>query len=238
MLVKNYKKWKKRYQLRNLYSTNARTPFYDIASYYLPEDKNATIIDIGSGRGHFEEYLNLADKHKNLFLLDQNNTTIKSLRSKFKKVILYKAPDKLPFRDNSVSYVYCSHFVEHLYYHELYMLLKEIDRVLVKNGIIVINTPLLHSSFYSDLSHVKPYNPEVFIRYLCSKSGDHSADCISETYSVLALVYRMVRVDVEKEWGSLLPLIDLLIRLLNIIFRKLKLKKYIKNGYILVLKKN
>ena len=41
------------------------------------------------------------------------------------------------------------------------------DRCLKNNGYIIISTPLLWYGFYDDLSHVKPYNPEVLLKYFC-----------------------------------------------------------------------
>lgn len=85
------------------------------------------------------------------------------LKTKFKYTILYKAPNRLPFEKSSVDYIFCSHLIEHLYYNEFYQLLKEIDRVLKKNGIFVVISPLLGKKFYNNLSHIKPYNPGIFL---------------------------------------------------------------------------
>jgi len=47
----------------------------------------------------------------------------------------------LPFPDNSVDYLYSSHFLEHLFKEEARQFLKEAHRVLKKEGIIRIGVP-------------------------------------------------------------------------------------------------
>lgn len=233
--IRELSSWKKSYQPRRDYSSRVRHPFYKLAEQYLPDDDEAVILDIGAGEGLFGEYLE--DRFNNFYLLDANPVTIESLKSRFENVILYTAPSKLPFEDCRVSYIHCSHLVEHLYYSELYAFLKEIDRVLKKEGILVISTPLLWTNFYHNLSHVKPYNPNVFITYLCRKSKQGFADSISESYSILEEVYRYTTVDFG-EWGSDYMLVDFLIQFSKRIFSIFKIKKYTRNAYTLVLRKS
>lgn len=126
-LKNKIKSLKKSYQQRKLYCTGNRNLFYDIAARYLPSDKNTIIVDIGTREGEFAQYLNLAKKYRNLFLLDGNDETVKNLQIKFNNAILYKVPGKLPFETATVSYVHCSHIIEHLYPKELYEVLREIE---------------------------------------------------------------------------------------------------------------
>ena len=238
MMRKNYNLWKKSYQSRKNYSTTNPHLFFKIAAKYLPPNEKAIIVDIGAGNGKFEDYLKLVNKYKNLFLLDGNSETIENLKGRYKNAIPYRVPDKLPFESATVSYVICSHLIEHLYYQEFYKFLKEIDRILDKDGILVIISPLLWSTFYSDLSHVKPYNPDVFLRYLCQKTENRSHVAISQEYSILELIYRYTNIDINEGWGSSSFIIDFLIQLLKKVLYKLRIQKYAKNGYLLVLKKN
>lgn len=237
-VTRKYKSWKKSYHFRRYYCTIDRRPFYDIAAKYLPTDESAIIVDIGSGEGQFTGYLNLVNKYKNLFLLDGNSFTIKNMRSKFWNAILYKAPEKLPFESATVSYIHCSHLIEHLFPKELYQFLKEVDRVLDKDGIFVVSSPMLWSGFYGDLSHVKPYNPDVILNYLCRRSKNRSVDIISENYTKLELIYRYTNLELDEGLGSNLQLVDFMIQIAKWLFSKLGLKKYVKNGYTLVLKKS
>ena len=236
ILIRKLNSCKKSYQFRRDYCTTSRHPFYDLAGRYLPDDKEGIVVDIGAGEGDFAEHLSLANRYTNVYLLDANNSTIEVLRSKFKNAVLYKVPERLPFEDTSVSYVHCSHIVEHLCHAELYSFLKEVDRVLNRGGVIVISTPLLWKSFYCDLTHIKPYYPSVFINYLCRKSSQRSADSISENYAVLELVYRYATVCFE-EWGSRHILFDFVIQCSRKLLGKLGINRYVTNGYTLVLRK-
>lgn len=237
MLRRKYNSWKKSYQRRRIYCTMDRRPFYDIAAKYLLSDENGIVVDIGSGVGEFADYLNLASTYKNVFLLDGNSATIENLKSRFRNAILYKCPNKLPFESATVNFIHCSHLIGYLYPQDFYQFLKEIDRVLVKNGIFVVSAPMLWSRFYNNLAHVKPYNHEVLLNYLCCKSKNPSHDIISDKYLVLELVYRYRTLAFYESWGSGLSVIDFVIRLLMKVISILGIKKYAINGYTLVLKK-
>lgn len=47
----------------------------------------------------------------------------------------------LPFPDNSVEKVYCSHFLEHFYHHDLINLLTEVKRILKPGGSFFVVVP-------------------------------------------------------------------------------------------------
>jgi len=236
-ISKKYKKWKKSYRSRRLYCASDRYPFYDIAAKYLPRDTNAVIVDVGAGQGKFADYLDLSNRYENVYLLDANEATIEDVKKKYQNTILYRAPDPLPFESNSVSYVHCSHILEHLQHQELYRLLKEIDRILGNHGILVISAPILWSKFYDDLSHVRPFNPAVFFSYLCHQSKDRSTYRISHNYAVVDLVYRYTTVDFDEGWGSTIPMLDFIIQVSKRIVSSFGFKRYKKNGFTMVLVK-
>lgn len=223
---------------QNKYTTKGRHPFFKLAEKYLPLDKGSTIVDIGAGGGLFAEFLNLEEKYDNLFLLDGNQVAVDNLKKKYNNCILYRAPDTLPFKDSSVAFIHCSHLIEHLYFQDLYEFFQEIDRVLNKFGILAVSTPLLTDSFYRDLSHVKPYYPRIFIKYFCDKSANRSAAVISQDYSILDLVYRYYPYDLkELGWGSDIKPINFLVQGVRILLYILKIKKYVKTGYTIILMK-
>lgn len=147
--------------------TRDKKPIYDIEAKYV----SGTIIDIGSGDNSFSKYVS-----KKVHNLDKKTG--------------YTAPDRLPFKDKSVDYIHCSHLVEHLYPHELYELMRQMDRVLKVGGYIAIATPLMWKNFYGDLTHIKPYNPDVFIKYFCKPLINMTNEPISDKYRVVELVWR------------------------------------------------
>jgi SAM-dependent methyltransferase len=233
-----YKGWRIPFEERRKYCTMDRFPFYDIAAEYLPEDKESIVVDIGAGNGSFVKHLNLSDRYKNLYLLDGNRDSVDKLKSIGKNAILYTAPDKLPFNDNSVSFIHCSHLVEHLDDHQLYAFLREIDRVLLSGGLLVISSPLLWDKFYDDLSHKKPYNPSVFIKYLGNVSDNYTRETISTKYEVQKLVYRYYISDLNCGVHSKFAICDFFISLLRKACLKVGFANYKKNGFTLVLRKN
>lgn len=237
MPLNKFKKWNQSRQSKKFSLVKNRLPFFKIAEKYLPSNKESIIVDIGSGEGDFENYLNLPGRYKNLYLLDGNILTIDKIKNKFKNAILYRAPQKLPFDDSTVIYIHCGHLIEHLTSNELYQFLIEINRVLARNGIFVVSSPMLWRGFYDDLSHVRPYNPEVLINYLCKESKNRSAEIISEDFSILELVYRYYILELDEGWGSNNFLIDFIIQILKRFLSILSIRKYGRNGYTLVLKK-
>ena len=238
MINRKYKSWKKSYLFRKKYCTFQRGPFYDIVAKYIPDNKNAVILDIGAGEGEFVDYLNLKGKYSNLFLLDANKNTVEFLKKRFDNVLFYKVPNELPFHARTVDFIHCSHIIEHLYSEELYTFLREVDRILKVNGIFAVSTPLLWKGFYGDLTHIRPYNPSIFRNYLCSNSKNRSRQIIATTYSELELVYRYREMDFSEGWGSTVAIVDLIMQLSKRIFSKLGFRKYEINGYTLVLQKN
>jgi len=237
MIIAAYHRWKEAHRCRRSYSTMRREPFYRVAGKYLPTDADATVIDIGAGNGLFAQLFSLDKKYRNLVLLDANMSTVRSLKTRFTNVVLYRAPEKLPFEPHRVAYVHCSHLVEHLEPMEVYKFLEEIDRILAPGGILVISTPMLHVRFYDDLSHVRPYNHSVFRRYLCQNIENRSSDSISHSYSVVELVYRWGPADIHGIVGSPFAVVDLAVRVFTKLVSFLGIRRYAENGYTLVLRK-
>mgnify|MGYP001570662958 CR=1 FL=1 len=60
-------------------------------------------------------------------------------------IILHDCRKGIPLDSDSVDYVYSSHFMEHLYRHEVFALLKECHRVLKPSGRIRVVLPDLDS---------------------------------------------------------------------------------------------
>jgi len=70
---------------------------------------------------------------------------------------------KLPFKDGQLDHVYCSHFLEHLDFHEACFLFNEVYRVLKTGGTFEIIVP--HAMSYAqvaDLSHKSAWTEDTF----------------------------------------------------------------------------
>lgn len=211
--------------------THDRKPFFDIAlAYCTPE---SSVLDIGAGEGDFARMVSCG-----VTLVDANPNTVEKLRGEFENVLLHRVPDPLPCADGSFDVVHCSHLVEHLLPEAFYALLGEVDRVLRPGGVFVVSAPLLWSGFYDDLSHVRPYTPAVFKKYLGASASNPTRDSIARGYIAEELVYRYNKtppgyfdVSTSQRWAK-----RLLLRIVNRL-RRHRFRRYEVTGFTLVMRK-
>jgi SAM-dependent methyltransferase len=220
----------------------SRDEWFDLAGQYLPKSEDSLIVDLGCGAGHFAERLDLAKRFKRLTLLDGNHETVRVLKHTYANVVEYKAPERMPFDNESVDFIHCSHMVEHLYHQELFQTILELDRVLKRNGVLVISAPLYWREFYNDLSHVRPYPPIVFTKYLCEEPSRRSSltrPLLSNRYKALECRYRTITVPLfaHMSIASDFVAIDKMIRGIKKIVKILRVNRTERNGYTLVLEK-
>ena len=184
--------------------------------------KNDWILDVGCGEGRF-----IAQNPKKIKGLDLNKDSIKVCQRKGYQVIKGDARH-LPFKKESVPAIHCSHLIEHFFPQEVHQILFEFNRVLKPKGILVIRSPFLWNQFYSDLTHIRPYNPGVISRYLAAKGqSQHALKPISQDYQTIFLKWRYQPLVIGNKY------FDLIFNALNHWgFPWLK-----KNGYLLVMKK-
>lgn len=168
------------------------------------------VLDIGCGKGRFIKL----DPQK-ISGIDSNKDTVKHCQRLKLKVKLGSAT-KIPYQNNSLDGLHCSHVIEHLTPKEVYAFLKEASRVLKSGGILVIRTPVMWSGFYDNLTHSKPYSPRAITRYLVENAPDTTFPRLKTKFKVLNLLYRHK------------PLIPILYPYL---------KKSTKTGYLLALEK-
>lgn len=233
-------RWKESYKNRQRYSQNRPYCYYDLVSEYLPESSSAKILDIGCGDAKFENYLNLSDKYTYIYLLDGYIETVKNLRGKYKYAMLYKVPDVLPFEDETIDFIYCSHLIEHLCStKDVYKLFKEIDRVLSNDKILVFRSPVLHKFFYGTFTHEKVYDPMIFLPYFCGKMTTNMAlPPISDNYTILEQIYRYdTSINLDEGIGSHIRIIDFFAQFIKLIFKRVLFKTYTRTGYTIIMKK-
>lgn len=105
---------------------------YSIINGFLESRKN--ILDAGCGTNKIIQDL------KNAVGLDINKERLKWLEQfKDKRLLVHGSVTNLPFKNNSFDAVICSEVIEHL--NERKKVFSELDRVLKKNGILIIGTP-------------------------------------------------------------------------------------------------
>ena len=214
-------------------SYRGRAPFFNIAKRYLADCEN--VLDIGSGDGNFEKFMDRDD----IFALEGNEDSVTKLKKMNINAVYSKLP-QIPFLDIFFDGIHASHVLEHLVPTDFYNTLLEINRVLKPGGILVISGPMLWKDFYSDLSHVKPYNPGIFVEYLCKTSCNTATRMHIGGYIVQDLIYRyhfeeLEPIVFESVQFYLFNFLSIgIYKLLN----KLGIKRIHKSGYTIVLKKN
>lgn len=180
------------------------------------------ILDVGCGEGRF-----IAQNPEKIRGIDFNKESLKKCREKGYQVKKSDARS-LSFKDKSVPAIHCSHLIEHFLPDDVYQILSEINRVLKPGGMLVIRSPLMWNGFYSDLTHVRPYNPEVIIHYLISIEYPRTLEKVSNCFQVVYLKWRYQPLFYKVKY------LDAPFNVLNRWgFPWLK-----KNGYMLVMKKN
>ncbi|WP_010231971.1 methyltransferase domain-containing protein [Gillisia marina] len=217
--------------ITSFFLTNNRLPFFDIAKKLLSQ--NDKILDIGPGNGNFASYIN----RKDTYFFEGNPISVNLLKKSYKNLYLGQLP-LLPFQDNYFNLIHMSHVIEHLTPQVVYETLKEMDRCCINGGVIVISAPLLWEGFYDDLSHVKPYNPKIFFKYMCGiDMGNLSRDAISDKYSVEQISYRLRE---KKYFYGIKSSKNIILKMTYNIYdflRKSGMKKTFKSGYTIVLRK-
>lgn len=85
--------------------------------------KNKVMLNLGCGNRFHPKWQNLDFSPVNKFVNKANLL------------------EKLPYQDNTVSCIYCSHFVEHIPRNKVPNFLKECARILKKDGILRLVVP-------------------------------------------------------------------------------------------------
>lgn len=215
------------------YVTQNREVFFEFAKKHIKPDSK--VLDIGAGAGAFAEYC----EKKDIYLYDGNEESVKQLEKKYENVFLGSLPE-LPFEDEFFNVIHCSHVVEHLEPQVFYDTLKEMNRCLKPEGVLVISAPLMWDRFYDDLSHIKPYSPNVYIKYLTDTGNNNfTRNKISTRYQSLELVYRYYEVFFTETLTQTKRNVFsyIISKVINLAYR-VGFRKYKRNGYTIVLKKN
>lgn len=105
--------------------------------------------------------------------------------NKNNKITFCDVTKRIPLPDNSVQVIYSSHMIEHLSKRQLSKLLKEIDRVLCKNGILRVVLPDLKKIINN---YNNNENAELFMSKLLMSAPNF--DTLKEKIKLLFLGYR------------------------------------------------
>ena len=211
-----YRLWR---PLWNKLKYNQKKEWDKIAYSYL-ENRNP-VLDAGCGEGRF-----ISRNPRAIIGLDWNTGSVNQCKNQGYNVCQGDI-QALPFKDESMSGIHCSHVIEHFLPFEVHKILSEFNRVLCNGGILVIRSPLLWDKFYSDLTHIRPYNPEAIIHYL-TPSSQRTLKQISQSFEVVALRWRYKPLRIGNRY------FDAMFNILN----RWGFPWIQKNGYMLVMKKD
>lgn len=213
------------------FATHDRRVFFDIARKYLYGCEK--ILDLGSGSGRFIEFLGRDD----IYALDRNEISVNKLRNLTRNAVQAVLPN-IPFLENYFDGVHASHILEHLCPDDFYHTLKEIDRVLKGGGILVISSPLLWDGFHDDLSHIKPYPPQILKRYLSEESlSKSSTRARIGGYKMRELIYRYQFHELNPIMIRYLHLFNFVSMILIRLLAKSGVGHFRKTGYTIILEK-
>lgn len=111
------------------------------ASVFIPKCEN--LLDVGCGDGVIEYFIKI--KAKNIYGIDNDQQELKKSKQKgmITKLVDFNSK-KFPFKNNFFDVITCLDVIEHVI--DPKFLLKEIYRVLKKNGILIISTPNIRFS--------------------------------------------------------------------------------------------
>ncbi len=132
--------------------------FEDNHGRFLPKDKNARILDIGSGGGHFLRFL-MKKGYVNFLGIDISEQQVKFCRENVCRNA--EKADAFVFLDGcdgSYDAIVANDLLEHIAKRELLVLLRLIHRALKPGGVFISKTPNLGNPFslflrYKDFTH-------------------------------------------------------------------------------------
>ena len=179
------------------------------------------ILDVVCGDGEFAKLA-----RNRVIGIDSNTSAVTNCKENGLSIVRGDA-QALPFANETFDGVHCSHVIEHLYPADAFRMLSEIGRVLKKNGVFVLSTPLLWEGFYEDFSHIKPYYPNAILRYLVHDGAQKTMGENSSGFKKAHQYYRYRPVYLPGKIGRLIS---------NFLWSK-NIHTLRKDAYTLVLKK-
>jgi 2-polyprenyl-3-methyl-5-hydroxy-6-metoxy-1,4-benzoquinol methylase len=127
-------------------------------SIHLPSDRNAKILDLGCGMGHFLNFLE-QEGYKNYIGIDISDENITFCRKRNFNVALADISEFLTKTNETYDAVVMNDIIEHFEKSEIIIILEAIFKVLHSNGSLIIKTPnaanpiMAPSSRYYDFTH-------------------------------------------------------------------------------------
>lgn len=158
----------------------------------LPKDRNAKILDVGCGMGHFLYYLKNKG-YKNFSGIDMGEKQVDFCKKHFtKNVEAANALDYLKYKENEYDVIVMNDVIEHIVKEEVVNLLELVKKSLTKDGIILIKTinmsnPFGLSSRYRDFTHEIGYT-ELSLFQILDAVGFKQILLFQEMYASIGII--------------------------------------------------
>ncbi len=123
---------------------------YDKLYYDMLFKKGYKILDIGCSVGNF-----IAQDPQNIIGIDIDEDSIKIAKKRGLNAFKHDVTEKMPFNNNFIANVNCRYLLEHM--RDPLFLMKDIFRVLKKNGRLILLTDKITRHFWDDYTHQKPF---------------------------------------------------------------------------------
>ncbi|NTW27557.1 MAG: class I SAM-dependent methyltransferase [Candidatus Moranbacteria bacterium] len=147
--------------MKNIFHLVLKSYFNGHSSYIAEvRCKNKKTLDMGCGFGSFLKY----DKD-NFTGIEINDIAIEYCKKNNFKVEKINA-NKIPFESESFDKVVALQVIEHLTIDDAYNMLTEAERILKKDGELILSTEMNTKTFWDTFSHVKPYPPKSILKML------------------------------------------------------------------------
>lgn len=160
----------------------------------VPTISGIKILDYGCGLGHFCRYLESRFVFSIVAGTDFSPKAIELAKVIAPGLYFFISPSKkIDVIDNSFGFISCIELIEHIEKPE--ELLKEFVRVIKKNGVVAITTPIFNpDKGLKSEDHVEEYTP-ITLKILCEK--------YFENVDISIPFYKLnptTRVAIETEW--------------------------------------
>ena len=173
--------------LSTLTSLNTRTIKKQWISYnytkFLPDDKNAAILEIGPGFGELLEFLVIDNNYSNVQAVDLSQEVVDYCNG-IKNGLAIKVDNTINYLNNNrnkFNVIFLFQLLEHIPKKDVPDFLSALRDSLCENGRVIIEVPNIANpivgaySFFSDFTHEVPYT-EVSLRYVLNVARFSSID--------------------------------------------------------------
>lgn len=149
----------------------------------LVSQQKGSVLNIGVGKGKLEEKLNKLDPNRKIFGLDITLPGLHQATKTGKFAPICGSITELPIKSGSIKIITILEVLEHLYYDQIFSVLKSVKNKLTSDGTLIISVPINenYSSKHNPNGHLRRYSKEIILEEL--RLSGFQADKIIELYA-------------------------------------------------------